>query len=105
MRAGNLDRVITIERRTTGLDLYGTVTDTWALVTTMRAQVIQFATDDREGSRGGTTDTTITFRTRWLDGVTLEHRVTYQYQAFKIGKIVEIGRRVGLDIMCERVGP
>jgi head-tail adaptor len=104
MRAGNLDRIITIERRTTGLDLYGTVIDTWALVATMRAQKLENATDDREGQRGDTTDTVITFRMRWLDGVTLEHRVTYEGQLFKITRIKEIGRRVGLDITCERVG-
>jgi hypothetical protein len=42
---------------------------------------------------------------RWIDGVTLENRVCYQDQAFKIMTIKEIGRRVGLDIVCERVGP
>ena len=105
MRAGNLDRIVTIERRTTGLDLYGTVMDTWALVANMRAQKLENATDDREGARGDTTDTVITFRMRWLDGVTLENRVTYQGQPFKITRIKEIGRHVGLDITCERVGP
>jgi SPP1 family predicted phage head-tail adaptor len=105
MRAGNLDRVIGIERRTTGLNLYGTVIDTWVLVATMRAQKLENATDNHEGARGDTTDTVITFRLRWLDGVTLENRVTYEGQPFKITRIKEIGRRVGLDIQCERVGP
>jgi head-tail adaptor len=105
MRAGNLDRVIYIQSPGTGLDLYGTPTRVWTRFATMRAQVLQFATDDREGSRGNTTDTMITFRMRWLDGVTLENRVSYQGQAFVIRQIKEIGRRVGLDVVCERVGP
>jgi SPP1 family predicted phage head-tail adaptor len=105
MRAGSLDRVIEIQRPTTTLDLYGTPTQGWAKVATMRAAMLQYSTDDREGQRGSTTDTTVTFRTRWLDGVTLENRILYDGQAFKIIKTKEIGRRAGLDIMCERVGP
>ena len=41
---------------------------------------------------------------RQLDSITLEHRLTYQGQQFQIIGISEIGRRVGLDITCERVG-
>jgi SPP1 family predicted phage head-tail adaptor len=105
MQAGKLDRVIEVQRPTTTLDLYGTPTQGWAKVATMRGQLLAFSTDDREGQRGSTTDTTIGFRIRWLDGVTLENRVLYDGQAFKLTKIKEIGRRVGLDLICERVGP
>jgi SPP1 family predicted phage head-tail adaptor len=105
MRAGNLDRVIQIEQSSTALDAYGVVVTTWTLFATMRAQKLENAVSDREGARGDTTDNVITFRMRWLDGVTLEHRVSYQGQAFKIMTIKEIGRRVGLDITCERIGP
>ena len=104
MRAGKLDRVIQIQRETTALDLYGVPIRVWILFATMRAEVLQFATDDTESARGNTTDTKITFRMRWLDGLGLEHRVSYEGQAFTIRQIKEIGRRVGLDIVCERVG-
>jgi SPP1 family predicted phage head-tail adaptor len=105
MRAGNLDRVIQIQRRFTALDLYGAPIDVWITFATMRAQKLENAINDREGARGDTTDNVITFRMRWLDGVTLEQRVSYQDQPFKIMTIKEIGRRVGLDVTCERVGP
>jgi len=105
MRAGNLDRVIQIERESTALDLYGAPIRVWSGYATMRAQVLQFATDDTESTRGNTTDTKITFRMRWMDGLTLDNRVSYQGQAFVIRQIKEIGRRVGLDVVCERVGP
>src|SRR4051812_30325703 len=105
MRAGNLDRVIEIQSRSTGLDLYGTIIDVWTTFATMRAQKLENATDNREGARGDAADTTITFRIRWLDGVTLENRLTYEGQPFKITRIKEIGRHVGLDVTCERVGP
>ncbi len=104
MRAGSLDRVIQFQQRTTGLDLYGAPIDVWTAFATMRAQKLENATSDRESDRGDTTDNVITFRMRWID-VTLDNRVSYQDQAFKIMTIKEIGRRVGLDVVCERVGP
>ncbi len=105
MRAGALDRIVEIQARSTGLDLYGSVIDVWSPFATLRAQKLENATDNREGSRGDTTDTVITFRTRWLDSLTLDHRLVYAGQKFKITRIKELGRRVGLDIICERVGP
>ncbi|WP_210253723.1 head-tail adaptor protein [Bradyrhizobium sp. S69] len=105
MRSGNLDRVIQIQRPTTALDMYGAPTTAWALVATMRAQKLENAITDREGQRGDTTDNVITFRMRWIDGVTLENRIAYKGQQFKIMAIKEVGRHVGLDITCERVGP
>lgn len=104
MRAGNLDRTIEIESRGTGVDLYGTPIDVWTTFATMRAQKLENAIDDREGARGDTTDNVITFRMRWLDGLTLENRINYETRPFKIMRIKELGRRVGLDIVCERVG-
>ncbi|MET4217850.1 SPP1 family predicted phage head-tail adaptor [Bradyrhizobium sp. LB14.3] len=104
MRAGNLDRVIEIQRRTTGLDLYGTPVETWTLVASMRAKLLKNATDTQEGQRGAITNAVLTFRTRYLDGVTLENRVTYQGQQFQIIAVSEIGRRVGLDLTCEHTG-
>jgi SPP1 family predicted phage head-tail adaptor len=105
MRAGTLDRVIEIQSGYSEIDYRGVPIDTWTTIATMRAQVLQIATDDREDARGHTSDKTITFRTRWLDGVTLENRIIYQGNQFAIRQIKEIGRRVGLDITCERVGP
>jgi len=104
MRAGNLDRTIEIQSRSTGIDPYGVPIDVWTTFATMRAQKLENTTDDREGAPGDITDTVITVRMRWLDGVTLEHRVNYAGQAFKITRIKEIGRRVGLDVTCERIG-
>ncbi len=104
MRAGNLDRVIELQRRTTGLDIYGTPVETWTTFATMRAQLLINATDDREGTRGHTTDATVTLRMRWLGNMTLENRVTYEGGSYTIQQIKEIGRRVALDITCEKVG-
>ncbi|AWO91934.1 MULTISPECIES: head-tail adaptor protein [Bradyrhizobium] len=104
MRAGNLDRVIEIQRRTTGLDLYGTLVETWTTFATMRAQLLKNATDDREGERGHTTDATRTFRMYYFASLSLNDRLLFEGQEYEITGIGEIGRRVGMDVACERVG-
>ena len=45
MRAGNLDRVIIIQRATTVIGLAGTPVETWAAIATLRAQLIETTTD------------------------------------------------------------
>jgi len=104
MRAGILDRFVELQRRSTALDLYGTPIDVWTSYATMRAQKLENATTMHEGQRGDTPDALITFRMRWIDGVSTDDRVSYEGQAFKITVIKELGRRVGLDVTCERVG-
>jgi head-tail adaptor len=104
MRAGNLDRVIVIEAPTVTYDEYRTPVTSWAPVVSLRAQPIMRSTGDRQGQHA-VTDGTATFRTYFYPGVTLEHRAVFEGQAFKITAIKEIGRRVGLEITCERVGP
>jgi len=104
MRAGNLDRVIIIERETKTLDLFGTVVDTWVPVATMRAQLLQNSTQEFLRGEGASTEATFVFRTRWLDGVTTAYRVTYLGQPYIIKEISEIGRRRGLDLRCWKSG-
>jgi head-tail adaptor len=105
MRAGSLDRVIQFQQRSTGLDYNGTPIDVWTAFATMRAQKLENATENRESDRGDTTDAIITFRMHWIDGITLNNRLSFEGQDFKITRLKEVGRRIGLDVVCERVGP
>lgn len=104
MRAGNLDRLIEIQRRGTGLDLYGTPVETWTTFATMRAQLLKNATDDREGERGHTTDAVLTFRMYYFASLSLNDRLLYEGQQYNITGLTEIGRRAGMDVTCEKVG-
>lgn len=104
MRAGQLDRTIQIQDVCdVAIDEYGTPTKTWQWIT-VRAQMLSHDSTNREGVRSST-DTTITFRIYFLPGVTLDNRVLYDGQQYKIQKIRELGRRAGLDLVVERVGP
>lgn len=104
MRAGKLDRTITIERATPSIAADGTPTEAWAPLATMRAQLVKRAADDTAHDTGAVTVTTVTFRTRFLDGVTPADRVTYAGRAFGIEEVVELGRREGLDLRCSARG-
>ncbi|MCA6124564.1 phage head closure protein [Bradyrhizobium sp. WSM 1704] len=106
MRAGDLDRLIEIQQCTTTVNEFRTPVETWSPFATMRAKLMQISVSDTENaSRGNTSDAVLVFRTRWLDGLTLEHRVAYQGATYTIRNLKELSRRVGWDIRCERVGP
>ncbi|MBN8998499.1 MAG: phage head closure protein [Rhizobiales bacterium] len=104
MRAGKLDRTIRIDTYEAGTpDDYGIAADGWEAVATVRAQILQQATDEYLRGYGEGAATVVIFRIRWLDGVTVEHRVTYDGAAYNIREVKEIGRRVGLELRCEEV--
>lgn len=104
MRAGKLDKSITIERVTTTVDEYGTPIEGWATVAAVRAQIIQSTTEEFMKGWGTSTEAAIVFRIRHLDGITPADRVTYDGRAYDLKEIKELGRREGLDLRCVAQG-
>lgn len=98
MRAGKLDRVITIQAFSSTVDEYGTPTETWADFAAVRAQRVEASTEEFLRGYGEATDTAVIFRTHFVAGVTTKHRVTCEGQQFNIRETKEIGRREGLEI-------
>lgn len=103
MRAGNLDKVITIERAVTTLDGLRAPVEVWTALATVRAQVIQSSTEEFIRSRGASSETVVIFRTRYLAGVTLADRIVFEGAAFNIKEAKELGRRRGLELRAERL--
>lgn len=104
MRAGKLDRSITLQSSTTMVDALGRVVSVWTDFAIVRAQLIQRTMADKFGGGGNVSETVMTFRLRWIAGLTLNHRVTYAGEAFGIKEIKELGRMRGLDLRVERIG-
>lgn len=98
MRAGTLDRIISIQRATEARDEFGVVTTTWATVADLRAALIQASTTEFLQGAGLQGDAAVIFRTRFLDGVTVRDRVLYGGIAHDILETKEIGRRKGLEL-------
>ena len=105
MKAGKMVHVIEIQRVTTTVNDAGTPTETWAKVATMRAELVERSTEEFLRTAGETSETTIVFRTRFLDGVSDNDRVSFDGNAFDIDEIVTIGRRKGLELRCRRQEP
>ncbi|WAJ26276.1 phage head closure protein [Antarcticirhabdus aurantiaca] len=104
MRAGKLDKTITIERSAASVDEYGTPSEGWSPVATVRAQVIQATTEEFMRSFGQASEAAAVFRIRHLDGITPGDRVTYQGRPFDIKEVKELGRRAGIDLRCVAQG-
>lgn len=104
MRAGKLDRSITIQRFTSTVEEYGTPSQSWTDVATMRAQIVQASTEEFIRAFGASDETVIVFRLRWLAGVLLADRISYEGKLFNLKEIKEIGRRKGLELRCVASG-
>lgn len=98
MRAGTLDRTITIQRATEARDDFGVVTEVWAPVASLRAALIQASTTEFLQGAGLQGDAAVIFRTRFLEGLTVRDRVLFEGVAHDIKEVKEIGRRRGLEI-------
>jgi SPP1 family predicted phage head-tail adaptor len=104
VRAGDLDQVITIERSSALLDANRAPIETWTPLATVRAGIVTASTEEFMRGRGATSETSIVFRIRYLDGLTLADRVIYYGGAYNIKDMRELGRARGLDIRVERAG-
>lgn len=101
MKAGKLDRRITIERRSEAIDDYGAITETWTPLRTIFAEKVESRSTDFFRNQGEATDRSAVFRVRWTDDLTTADRVSYDGDQFDILEITEIGRRVGLELRCK----
>jgi len=104
MRAGKLDKTIMIARATTVVDDYGTPSEGWATVATVRAQLVQSSAEEFMRAHGADGASVAIFRIRYLDGLVLADRVTHAGTAFNVEEIKEIGRRRALELRCTAAG-
>lgn len=104
MRAGDLTETITIERATTSLDANRAPVETWAPLATLRAGIVTASTEEFMRGRGAASETSIVFRIRFVDDLTLADRVIYYGDTYNLKDMRELGRARGLDIRVERAG-
>lgn len=104
MRAGKLDKSITVQQFTNTVDEYGTPVMTWTDLATVRAQIVQATTEEFIRGFGASDETVIVFRIRWLDGMQLADRIMFDGRAPNLKEIKEIDRRRGLELRCIATG-
>lgn len=101
MKAGALRERITIERfagRTTN-DL-GEIVETWATLREMRAQLVEQIAEEKAEASGVAASASVTFRMRYVAGLTVADRVRHAGRVLDIAEIRELGRRGGQEVRC-----
>lgn len=98
MRAGKLDKEISVGRRTDVVDEYGTPRPTWTPLATLRAEVLQQSAREFFANGAASTETLAVFKTRFVAGLTSSDQITYDGKTYDITEVKEIGRRRGLEL-------
>lgn len=105
MRAGDLDRRVTLQRAGQGDDGLQTTTLNWADLSTVWASRQDISDGERGRADGTLADATTRFRIRWSETVSdlsPKDRLTTEGQTFDIVGVKQLGRRYGLEITAKR---
>jgi SPP1 family predicted phage head-tail adaptor len=101
MRAGPLDRFITIQNRTitrnaqgADLEAWGTFAQVWASKKDYRGE--EFFSAQKENAQIETM-----WRIRYLTGLKSEMRISYDGKLYDILQISELGRREGFELLTK----
>lgn len=108
MRAGRMDRRITIEKPEVTQSDSGQELITWVPVATVWAEKRENAGDERFAAKQFVGHAVKTFKIRWsttvAEALTVECRISFDGRYFNITDIREISRREGLEIDAYAAG-
>lgn len=102
LKAGKLDKQITIEREVETVAASGAVSTAWHVVATVRAELVQRSADEFLTGFGEAEAGSAVFRIRYLAGLTTADRVICGGVVYDIDEIAEQGRRRALELHCAR---
>ena len=98
MRAGDLDRRITIERVTITYSETGEPIETWNTLATRWAQVQQQSGREFFSGVQTVSERRVSFRIRWLEGLTVLDRVVCDSAVHDIQEVRRLGRKEGVEL-------
>lgn len=101
MRAGELDRRITIDQAVTANNALNEPIQTWISLATVWAKVTPVSDGERMRASEVSAQITTRFLIRWssaMSEVTPKDRVVYAGRTYDIFFVKEIGRREGIEI-------
>jgi SPP1 family predicted phage head-tail adaptor len=103
MRAGAMDRYITIQTNTPSKDGGGTNISSWGTHATVWAQKIDMGSRETLQAGGLLMEIDTVWKIRYLSTVTTAMRVSFDSATWDIKGIKELGRNEGLELICKRV--
>jgi SPP1 family predicted phage head-tail adaptor len=101
MKAGSLDRRITVERATMTANHVGEIVPTWVTLTTAPASMVDIPDGERWRAAEVSATVTTRFQIRWntvTATITPKDRIVCEGRTFDIFHVKELDRRVGLEI-------
>lgn len=104
MKSGKLRHIITLQSATNSKTPAGTPVFTWSDFATLRAELVQAEAEESVKEAGAEDVETVTFRTRFIPGVTNALRLTFAGDAFNLKKVREIEAGRGLELVCQKIG-
>lgn len=101
MRAGKLDRRITIQSKSVVRDAYGEpIINSWSTFLSTWSRPVQKDGREQTADNNRSTDRVVHFRVRYNSTITREMRVIWEGLYYKIEDLKELGREDGLIIQC-----
>lgn len=97
MRAGKLDRRITIRRATYTVNGYGEEVPEWCNIDSVWARQLPSRGSERFAAQEIAATKMVTFNIRYRSDLTERDRIVFDGKEYNITSIREIGRRVGLE--------
>jgi len=104
MRAGDLDRRITIERFTETQAPDGSPIQTWEPLATVWAKVDQQGGQEFFASVQEVSERKVVFRIRWIEGLTVLDRVMLDGAEHDIHEVRRLGRKEGVELHTTAAG-
>lgn len=101
MKAGELDREVTLRRATVTKDEYNADVETWADLVTVWGSKKDISDGERIAAAATGASITTRFRIRYsadVAGVTPEDQLVCEGRTYNITGVKEVGRREGLEI-------
>jgi SPP1 family predicted phage head-tail adaptor len=102
MRAGNRDRLITIQGKTATADSFGEPIEAWVDVDTVWAEKKDLRGTELFAARQEVASVDTRFRILYRTDVTALNRILYEGIYYDIAAVLEIGRREGLEIYASK---
>lgn len=104
MRAGTLDRRVTLQSRTlAAANARGEKIPSWSDLATVWAQKRDLSGRELYAASQLHAEASVAFRIRYRSGLTTVNRLVYDGLNYDVLHLSEIGRREGYELLCKRV--
>lgn len=100
MRAGRLDRLITIEQPTTTEDAHGQPIPSWSTYTTAWSDKKEKPGAEYFAAGQEISEQVVVFTIRYYSGITTKMRISYNSKYYDIVGFRELGRAEGLELVA-----